>query len=64
MERDEHPQTGTYGAIVRSDTPLDWRRMLHAATFTIEDFVNKGPDIVQEKARAILDELRERGGGR
>lgn len=57
---ERRPRPGTYGALTRSDTPLNWRRLLEKVTFTPDQLIDRlivGWDLSKE----LADELRQEG---
>ena len=55
----EDPKPGTYGAIVRSTTPLPWRRWHQMLCFTSEEFAREGPGVIMKKSDAVMQELKD-----
>jgi hypothetical protein len=53
----------TYGELTRSERPWPWREFFKVATFSVQEFAEKGPAVVIEKGEALLEAIREWDGG-
>jgi len=60
MSNEKPPIPGTWGAVVRSETPMPWRRMLKELTFTEEEFVRDPAGTVVRIIKRVDAFVRER----
>lgn len=60
-EKKPEPEPGTYGAIRRSTEPWPWKKYLKLAMFTKEEFCERGPVVVFEKAHAFFEAVKKDG---
>lgn len=55
MSEDDKPIPGTWGAVVRSETVMPWRRMLDMVSFTPEEVERRLADgtFIEEQMRRV-----------